>query len=167
MKLASKNVRRNIRASVPTRAEIASSILVSASLFVGPSVLVSTTTHRQAAAPGGRGGGYRDWTRLTREIARVRSRTRRGQRVAPVRSQRRGEGATSLGQPASFRRSLRTPGRYYRRMTETPAVERGLAAAHAPNSSRLYSVFSTIQVWPKDRLRIPPAGWKCGKRLPV
>ena len=53
MKLASKNVRRNIRASVPTRAEIASSILVSASLFVGPSDLVSTTTHRQATAPVG------------------------------------------------------------------------------------------------------------------
>ena len=25
-------------------------------------------------------------------------------------------------------------------------------------------LFSTIQVGPKDRLRIPPAGWKCGKR---
>jgi hypothetical protein len=25
-------------------------------------------------------------------------------------------------------------------------------------------LFRAIQVWPKDRLRIPPAGWKCGKR---
>ena len=50
------------------------------------------------------------------------------------------------------------PGRYYRGMTETPAVERDrLDAARAPNSS--HPLFSTIQVHPKDRLTCPPAGW--------
>ena len=80
-----------------------------------------------------------------------------------ARSQRCGKGgdiARAVG--SSLRRPVRTPGRYYRGMTETSEVERDrLGGRSRPEQQP--PLFRAIRIWPKDRLRIPPAGWKCSQ----
>ena len=155
MKLASKNVRRNIRASVPTRAEIASSILVSASLFVGPSVLVSTTTTAKPPRRGADGVGVIGIGRAylgNREGAIPDAPRPAGSTYiagagdeGTARSQRRGEGgdiARAAGELSKIAPDARTIlSKDDGRLRRSSGV--GWAAAHAPNNSR-YSVFSTI-----------------------
>ena len=44
-------------------------------------------------------------------------------------------------------------------MTEASGVERDRLGGNS-RAKQQPPLFSTIQVWPKDRLRIPPAGWR-------
>ena len=45
---------------------------------------------------------------------------------------------------------------------EPPTVERDRLGGNS-RAEQQPPLFRTIQVCPKDRLRLPPAGWKCGK----